>query len=150
MRSLFSAATTNAVSQPFVYILSGLVILVGLSLYAWYIDRYWRLEKLGWVIYLGAVSAWEEWVFRLAVPYYLDSSGVDLLIAVVAANFVFAVLHFFTLRWKWQWCAAVFFFGMMLSRQMGQQFDLLLVVGIHWIFTFINTPRLPGRARQGG
>ena len=150
MRILFSAALTDAVTHPFFYLLAGSMILVGLSLFAWYIDRHWQLEKLGWVIYLGAVSAWEEWVFRLALPYYLSSIGVDLLIAVVVVNFIFAVVHFFTLRWKWQWCIAVFVFGMMLSRQMDQHFDLLLVVGIHWIFTFINTPRLPGRARQGG
>lgn len=150
MRGLFSASLTNALAQPSLYLFMGFVILVVLSLYACYIDRDWRLEKSGWVIYLGAVSAWEEWVFRLAIPYYLDGRGVDLLIAALAVNFVFAGIHFFTLRWRWQWCVAAFLFGMMLSRQMDQHFDLLLVMGIHWVFTFINTPRLPGRARRGG
>ena len=121
--------------------------MTGLSLYAWYVDRRWRLEKLGWVLYLGALSAWEEWVFRLAVPYFMESRNVELSIAVLGTNIFFAAAHYFTLRWKWQWCVAVFFFGMLLSRQMDNHFDLLLVVGIHWVFTFLNTPRLPGRAR---
>ncbi|NJN52835.1 MAG: CPBP family intramembrane metalloprotease, partial [Gammaproteobacteria bacterium] len=47
------------------------------------------------------VSAWEEWVFRLALPYYVESQGGDLMIAVVGANLIFAVAHYFTLRWKW-------------------------------------------------
>lgn len=147
MRGLLNSGLTSLYSQPLFYIAAGLVLLVGLSVYAWYIDGYWRLEKLGWVFYLGAVSAWEEWVFRLALPYYLEDRGVELFAAVIAANLVFAIAHYFTLRWKWQWCIAVFFFGIALSRQMDNHFNLLMVIGVHWVATFLNTPRLPGRPR---
>ena len=147
MRELLSVALTNLYIHPQMYILAGLMIMTGLSLYAWYVDRRWHLEKLGWVLYLGALSVWEEWVFRLAIPFFMESRGIELFVAVLGANIFFAVAHYFTLRWKWQWCVAVFFFGMLLSRQMNNHFDLLLVVGIHWVFTFLNTPRLPGRVR---
>ncbi|XOV82829.1 MAG: type II CAAX prenyl endopeptidase Rce1 family protein [bacterium] len=151
MRELLGSALTAFYSQPLFYMFSALVILVVLSLYAGFLDRRWKIEKLGWVLYLGLVSAWEEWVFRLAVPYYLESIGVSLFVAVLTSNTVFALAHYFTLRWKWQWCVAVFFFAMALSRQMETHFDLMLVIGVHWVFTFLNTPRLPGRRYlQGG
>ncbi len=145
MRGLLGEALTKFCVDPQIYVLAGVMIVAGLSLYAWLIDRRWQFEKLAWVIYLGAVSIWEEWVFRLAVPYYLVSEGVELFVAVVAVNAIFAIAHYFTLRWKWQWCVTAFLFGMLLSRQMDNHFDLLLVAGIHWVFTYLNTPRLPGR-----
>ena len=122
--------------------------MVGLNVYAWFIDRDWRLEKLGWVLYIGAVSVWEEWVFRLALPYFLEGQGVDLRTAVIGCNLAFGLAHYFALRWKWQWCVLAFLGGMGLSRGFNQTFDLLFVIGIHWVATFVNTPRLPGTRRR--
>ncbi len=143
-RELLQAGLTQAADNPVRLLMVALVIFACLNLYAWYLDRSWNARKAGWVIYLGAVSAWEEWVFRLALPYYAESMGVSLLAAVIASNLVFALAHYFTLRWKWQWCLAAFIGGMALSRQFAEQENLILVIFIHWIATFINTPRLPG------
>ena len=97
-----------------------------------------------WIVYLLALSAWEEWVFRLAVPYFGAALGADFLLMVVCSNLVFAVMHFFTLRWKWQWCVLAFVGGLAFSRFLHTHNDLALLVGIHWLSTFINTPRPPG------
>lgn len=150
MRGLLGAGLTNLHSRPLLYITSGLLLLGALTAYAWYIDGRLSLDKLCWVFYLAAVSSWEEWVFRLAVPYYAKSQGVELITAVVATNLLFAGAHYFTLRWKWQWCAAAFICGMALSRRMENHPDLLLVIGIHWLVTFLNTPRPPGRPSNKG
>ena len=63
---------------------------------------------------------------------------------MIAANLAFGVLHYFTLRWKWPWCLLAFLGGMALSRNFAQNFDLALIIGIHWLATYLNTPRLPG------
>ena len=144
MRLLLGPALEGVLQQPLLYMAAGVALLIALNVYAWYIDQRWSIARLGWVLYLGAVSAWEEWVFRLAVPYFVESQGGPLAVAVVVTNLVFAVAHYFTLRWKWSWCVLAFLFGMGLSRNLGIHFDLALIVGIHWAATFINTPRSPG------
>lgn len=144
MRLLLGSALQGFFQQPVLYAALGIVLLTVLNVYAWFIDKRWSIAQFGWIVYLGAVSAWEEWVFRLALPYYLESQGGSLGIAVIAANLVFAAAHFFTLRWKWQWCVLAFIFGMGLSRNLSVHYDLALVIGIHWLATFLNTPRSPG------
>lgn len=74
--------------------------------------------------------------------------GLDLRTSVVLSDLAFGALHFFTLRWKWYWCVAAFLGGMGLSRQMNLHFDLALVVALHWVATYINTPRAPGRGSR--
>lgn len=135
---------SQAIDNPIRLVIVGMAIFAALNLYAWFIDREWSSEKAVWVLYLGAVSAWEEWVFRLALPYHAESVGVPLMLAVVISNLVFAVAHYFTLRWKWQWCLVAFIGGMALSRQFAEQESLMFIIFIHWIATFLNTPRLPG------
>ncbi len=130
-------------ANPVRYLVIAAVILIALSIYACYIDRGWRAKQLGWIVYLGALSLWEEWVFRLAIPYYLDMQGVALWSAVLFTNLAFGVIHYFTLRWRWYWCVAAFLGGIALSRPMDTHFDLLLITGFHWIGTFLNTPRSP-------
>ena len=88
----------------------------------------------------------EEWVFRLALPYYGQAQGLDLGVTLLISNALFAVMHWFTLRWKWYWCVAAFVGGLALSRNFHQHFDLVLVIGIHWVATYVHTPRPPGRA----
>ncbi|MDZ7685961.1 MAG: hypothetical protein U5O39_13900 [Gammaproteobacteria bacterium] len=73
---------------------------------------------------------------------------MNLSIAVIASNILFGAVHYFTLRWKWQWCLGACLGGIVLSRQMNEHFDLALLIGIHWVATYANTPRLPGRRRR--
>jgi len=146
MWDLLLKSLTGFLSRPDLYVSAAVAILIGLNLYAWYIDRGWQADKLGWIIYLGLLSAWEEWVFRLAIPYTLNGAGVDLRVAVIGCNLAFGLMHYFTLRWKWQWCVAAFLGGMAFSRQFHEHFDLLWIIAIHWVATFINTPRLPGQS----
>ena len=130
------------------YVSISFFIFFALCTYAWYIDRKFGAEKLSWVVYLLAVSIWEEWVFRLAVPYLLDEQGVNFGIAIVGTNLVFGLMHYFTLRWKWQWCLGAFIGGMALSRQLYFHSDFALIIALHWIATFLNTPRMPGQSRK--
>jgi hypothetical protein len=147
VRALLLPALADLMVAPVLYLVSGFVIFATLAGYAGFIDRRLDLPAVGWIVYLLLVSIWEGWVFRLAIPYFAEANGADLFGAVIASNAAFAVMHYFTLRWKWFWCAGAFLGGMALSRNFGMHYDLALVIGIHWVATFVNTPRLPGRAR---
>lgn len=144
MGTMLQAALSQAADNPARGVVVGVVICAALNLYAWYIDRSWGLEKAGWILYLGAVSAWEEWVFRVALPQTAESMGMTLISAVVVSNLVFGAAHYFTLRWRWQWCLAAFIGGMGFSWNFAEQHNLVLIIYIHWVVTFLNTPRLPG------
>lgn len=147
VRAFLVEATEQAVKTPLLYLLAGSLILIVLSAYTSYRGGGWSGRQLGWVIYLGALSLWEEWVFRLAIPYSLEAQGMGLLFAIVLCNLLFGAIHYFTLRWKWQWCVAACIGGFAFSRQMDLHFDLLLVTGIHWAATCLNTPRPPSARR---
>ncbi len=152
MRTLLAQALAAMSAEPVRYLLTGLATFTALLGYAWFLDRRLDAAAVGWMLYLLAVSVWEEWVFRLAIPYYGSTLDVDLVVMVLVSNLAFGVMHYFTLRWKWQWCLAAFLGGLLLSRNFNTHFDLALVIGIHWVATFVNTPRLPGRggsARMG-
>ena len=148
MRALLGDALAGLLTAPARYLLTGLLICGLLLGYAWYLDRRIDAAAVGWMLYLLAVSIWEEWLFRLAIPYFGQAQGLDLRIMAFVSNLVFGTLHYFTLRWKWQWCLAACLGGMALSRRFDEQFDLAIVIGIHWVATYINTPRLPGRSSR--
>jgi hypothetical protein len=143
-QGLLARAMEPVLNHPGVYLLGGGLVLAGLTTYGLYIGGV-RIQQFGWVLYLGVLSLWEEWVFRLALPYSLQSFGFSLMSAVLVSNLLFGAAHYFTLRWKWQWCVIACLGGLAFSRQMNEHFDLLLVAGIHWVATFVNTPRLPSR-----
>jgi hypothetical protein len=147
MRALLAPALAGFQSDPARYLTIGGLVFVALIIHARVIDRRLDAAALGWIVYLLLVSVWEEWVFRLALPYFAVANGADLRTAVIVSNVIFAVMHYVTLRWKWLWCLAAGLGGMALSRNFAQHFDLVLVIGIHWIATYLNTPRLPGRPR---
>lgn len=130
------------------YAISFVLLVLALNAHAWFVDRRWSLSKLGWIVYLGALSFWEEWVFRLAIPQLLEGLGASFWVAAVLSSLVFGAAHYFTLRWKWQWCVLAFVGGLALSRQMDVHGDLLLVTAFHWIATYLNTPRPPGQSEQ--
>ena len=143
LRDVFVESLSAAAAHPARYLIGALIILIGLSFYTWRIDRAWRMAQLGWIVYLGALSVWEEWVFRLAIPQFLEGIGASVWLAAVLSAMLFGALHFFTLRWKWQWCVSAALGGLYFSYQMELHGDLLLVAGIHWVMTSINTPRPP-------
>jgi len=147
LRALLLPALAGFLADPGRYLAFALVTLAAMASYAWFNDR--RLDALAvvWMLYLLMVSVWEEWVFRLAIPYIATENGVAMPAAVIASNLLFAVMHYFTLRWKWQWCLAAGLGGLALSRNFAMHQDLVLIIGIHWVATYMNTPRLPGRRR---
>ena len=147
VRALLIPALEGLMSAPVLYLAIGGSIFIALVGYAGLIDRRLDVQAVGWILYLLLVSTWEEWAFRVAIPHLAAANGADLRTAVIASNAIFGLMHYFTLRWKWQWCIAAFLGGMALSRQFGLHADLALVIGFHWIATFVNTPRMPGRAR---
>ena len=140
---LLSFSLEGAVTAPTHYVAAGLLILVGMIIFSGVRDKKWDQVRLSWILYLFMVSLWEEWVFRLALPYVLTEVEVNFLVAMIGSNLAFGLMHYFTLRWKWQWCLFAFLGGVGLSRQFHNQEDLLLIVAIHWVVTFINTPREP-------
>jgi hypothetical protein len=146
-RALLVPALGAVLADPGRYLAIAAIVLVVLIVYTALLDRRIDAASTAWILYLLLVSIWEEWVFRIAIPYSLQANGVDLRTAIVASNALFAVAHYFTLRWKWHWCLAAGIAGLALSRSFAQHGDLALLIGIHWIATFLNTPRAPGRSR---
>ena len=144
MSTSLAAVTAPAAATPGVYLGITAALFIALNLYAWRANRAWGPAQLGWVVYLGLLSLWEEWVFRSALPTVLMQAGLLPLGAVVLSNLLFGAAHYFTLRWKWQWCLGAFLGGLALSRQMELHDNLLWITGLHWVATFINTPKPPG------
>ena len=131
-------------ASPGLYAFTGVLIVFALSGFSWLADRTWTASKPGWVAYLGALSFWEEWVFRLALPQLMERLGASVALATILSAIVFGGAHYFTLRWRWQWCVGAALGGLFLSRQMNMHGDLLLITAFHWIATLLNTPRPPG------
>ena len=150
LMAVFAGSFERSLANPVQYTFGFVLIFAALSAYSWYIDRAWNASKLGWMLYLGVLSFWEEWVFRLALPHLLQGMGAAMWVATLLSAAVFGAAHYFTLRWKWQMCLAAFVGGLALGRQMNLQNDLLMVTAFHWIATYLNTPRPPGYAADGG
>lgn len=125
------------------YLLIALVIGAVFYVYSGLKHRAFDLRQLGWVIYLGCLSVWEEWLFRVIGPYWLNQLGLEMLGAILLSNVLFGVMHYFTLRWRWQWCLMAFFGGLAFSRQFQMEGNLILIAGVHWVATYLNTPRPP-------
>lgn len=107
----------------------------------------WDRATLGWILYLGLLSCWEEWAFRVILPAAMMEGGLPLLLGIVVANLAFGALHYFTLRWRWQWCVAAALGGLALSRHFYQHEDFLLIALMHWVGTVLNTPKPPAVLR---
>jgi hypothetical protein len=142
----FVSSLANGLANPAYYAGTALLIFLGLNVYAWSIDKAWSLSKTVWIIYLGALSFWEEWVFRLALPQLFEGWGASVILAAILSASLFGAAHYYTLRWKWQWCVGAALGGLMLSRQMEVHQDLLVITAMHWIATYLNTPRPPGES----
>ncbi|MEL7547430.1 MAG: CPBP family intramembrane glutamic endopeptidase [Pseudomonadota bacterium] len=142
-QTLLAESLSRGSAQIVQYAAVFVVILLALNAYIWVTKQHWDLWQLGWILYLGALSFWEEWVFRLALPQLLEGFGASVWMAALLSALVFGGAHYFTLRWKWQWCVGAFFGALYFSRQMEVHGDLLLVAAIHWVATTLNTPRPP-------
>ena len=99
-------------------------------------------QTLLWLVYLGMISFVEELLFRVVAPHLMQSV-LGSIGSVVVSNLVFAGLHYFTLRWQLRHCIVVFFGGLGISRLLLVTEDFILIVLIHWFFTFLNTPHPP-------
>ena len=137
-------------ATPAPYILGALAILLLTLFWSWYLDRTVSIAQSGWILYLLFVSIWEEWSFRVAMPIVLVGTGLDPRVAIIGSSILFGAMHYFTLRWKATWCFLAFLGGMGLSRQYIENGDLLILIGIHWIATSLNTPRHPGKRAASG
>ncbi len=131
------------IQSPAGYLIAACALPMVLFAYSFFKHNAWSLGQAGWVIYLGFLSLWEEWVFRAVGPYSLLLFGVKPVAAVVICNLAFGLMHYFTLRWRWQWCVGAFIGGLGFSMNFHTQSDLLLIAGIHWAVTYLNTPRPP-------
>lgn len=139
-----AATTAPALAQPRPY----LVYLAGVLVFF----VYWSsrrpqptLRQVRWVAYLGFISVVEEVAFRLLLPLALQPTA-GWLAAVVLSNLVFAGLHYVTLRWKLSNCVVTFLGGMGLAHMMSNG-DLVAVIMVHWVGTFLNTPFPPPRRK---
>jgi hypothetical protein len=142
---LLIAPLNRFLVAPEPYVLGAGVILLLTLCWSWYLDRTVSIAQSGWILYLLFVSIWEEWAFRVALPDNLMDVGLDPRVAIVVSNILFGAVHYFTLRWKASWCFVAFLGGMGLSRHYVENGDLLFLIGIHWVATFLNTPRYPAK-----
>lgn len=124
--------------NPLSYLIGLLSLSIFFTIFILSSNKKLDLKQIVWVVYLLLISVCEEWAFRLAIPSFLEQY-LSLIPAIVVSNLLFALMHFFTLRWRPVWCIGAFFGAMGLSNLMSHG-DLLLLVGVHWFATFLNTP----------
>ena len=144
---LLATTLTAVTTAPTKYLLYLMAILA--FFYVFLVRKGLSLNRIQglWIIYLLYISIVEEMAFRLFLPTALESS-IGFVYAVILSNFVFAGLHYFTLRWKWQNCVFAFFGGIGLSRLMESSEDLAFLILAHFVATFLNTPSQPNGSKQ--
>jgi uncharacterized protein (DUF2062 family) len=138
--------TSKGMQHPGPYLFWTVVLLIIFAVGTKIVDQTMDRTQGLWIFYLFMISLMEEWIFRCALPLWA-SSFLPYLAGVVLSNALFAIIHYFTLRWKVQRCIFAFLGGMGLSRLLVFE-DLFLLIGIHWFATFINTPRPPNGVRS--
>jgi len=111
-----------------------------------YLKRGYKIESihLAWLTYLLFISVAEEIAFRMMLPILL-SGTFGMISAVLFSNFLFAYIHYVTLRWKFINCVVAFIGGLGLSRLLVSTEDVAILVLVHYFFTFFNTPLPPER-----
>jgi len=111
-----------------------------------YLKRGYKIEPihLAWLTYLLFISVAEEIAFRMMLPILL-SGTFGMISAVLFSNFLFAYIHYVTLRWKFINCVVAFIGGLGLSRLLVSTEDVAILVLVHYFFTFFNTPLPPER-----
>jgi membrane protease YdiL (CAAX protease family) len=130
----------------FVYLGAGVLMMA-------FAAGFWRIRGApidarlwAWLVYLLAISVIEEIAFRVFAPILLDHVFAPRM-SVLFSNALFAGLHYFTLRWRLSNCVWVFLGGLGLARLFHETGDLALIIGVHWLATFLNTPTPPSGRR---
>lgn len=134
--------TSSTVTAPLSYIAITLALGLFLAFCQARKGLALNLRNTLWLGYLLYISVVEELAFRLLFPMWLGEI-VNPMGAVVVSNLIFAGLHYVTLRWHWWNCVFVFAGGMGFSHMLATYDNLTLVILIHWLFTFFNTPAPP-------
>lgn len=111
-----------------------------------YLKRGHKIEwiHLAWLTYLLFISIVEEFAFRMMLPILL-SGTFGMMSAVLFSNFLFAFIHYMTLRWKLINCVVAFIGGIGFSRLLVSTEDIAILILVHYFFTFLNTPLPPER-----
>ena len=128
------------------YALASLSLGLFMFLYLRFISRKLNYRQIFWIGYLFFISIIEEIGFRLSLPILFSEfffKEYSFLIGIFLSNLLFASLHYFTLRWKLKACIFTFLGGMGLSRLFYETGDITLVVMVHLVVTFLNTPSAP-------
>ena len=129
-------------SRPAIYVITGGIILAFFIIFLRF--RKWELDKgqCFWIVYLLGISIVEEIAFRLTIPAVLLGT-VGSVLSIFISNFLFAAIHYVTLRWKLIPCFSAFIGGMGLSHLLENTENIALLILVHWFVTFLNTPRPP-------
>ena len=111
-----------------------------------YLIKGHKIERihLAWLTYLLLISIVEEFAFRMLLPFLL-SGAFGMMAAVLFSNFLFASIHYMTLRWKFINCFFAFVGGLGLSKLLESNGDITILILVHYFFTFLNTPLPPER-----
>ena len=128
------------------YALASLSLGLFMFLYLRFISRKLNYRQIFWIGYLFFISIIEEIGFRLSLPILFSEfffKEYSFLVGIFLSNILFASLHYFTLRWKLKACIFTFLGGMGLSRLFYETGDITLVVMVHLVVTFLNTPSAP-------
>ena len=130
------------IAHPVHYLAICVAIVAGIAIYQRVRSIPWSAAQVGWVGYLFLISVVEEWAFRVFLPLYLvDDLGARA--SVLLSSVIFGALHYFTLRWRLMACLLTTLGGLGFGRLLDETGDLALVILVHWIVTFLNTPRPP-------
>ena len=130
------------IAHPVHYLAMCVAIVAGIAIYQRVRGIPWSAAHVGWLGYLFLISVVEEWAFRVFLPLYLmDDLGARA--SIVVSSVIFGALHYFTLRWRMMPCLLTALGGLGFSRMLEVSGDLALVILVHWIVTFLNTPRPP-------
>ena len=142
--ALFSSLSYLMVA-PNKYIFWSFCVGVMILIFLKSTNRDINLREIFWITYLFVISLVEEITFRLSLPLVAkEFFGIGLFwFYVFLSNTLFAIIHYFTLRWKIRACILAFLGGMAFSRLFETTEDLALVIILHWAITFLNTPTAP-------
>ena len=99
---------------------------------------------VAWLTYLMFICVVEEFAFWMMLPILL-SGTFGMMSAVLFSNFLFAFIHYVTLRWKLINCVVAFIGGLGFSRLLVSTEDIAILILVHYFFTFLNTPLPPER-----
>jgi len=128
------------------YAIASVSLGLFMFLYLRFISRKLNYRQIFWIGYLFFISIIEEIGFRLSLPILFSEfffKEYSFLVGIFLSNLLFASLHYFTLRWKLKACIFTFLGGIGLSRLLYETGDITLVVMVHLVVTFLNTPSAP-------